>query len=332
MQAVVRVFAEDQREYVARVAKALRRARLNAYWPPSPELAHHVRAMGPDVHCGLYGALELDARSGLPTFREWTRVRTDAALAAGALGDLGTRDRLVRLVRERGDAIDAKQLLKFDYYSALVGKATAPLDTVNVALRRVEAETRTAFFHVTLDKVEVSGAFVRTTVELSQQAAAWHRPLVTLDAEHAQTTADLQATIFRSSGMDAELTFLQLAAEPTLKVERVIKGTVGPFFHAPEQAPGWLAGLMASEPGAMVASFGLDMVDVELESNRDNDPLRDLLVDSISAEGRVGYDALRAAHGYVVFKDRKFVVPRALVDAMKDACRAVGTRNVVYSL
>ena len=62
--------------------------------PDARRLADHVDAMDPAVHGGLYPGLEVDVRTGLPTYKEWTRVQTDVALATGQLAQLGPRKEL----------------------------------------------------------------------------------------------------------------------------------------------------------------------------------------------------------------------------------------------
>ena len=134
--------------------------------------------------------------------------------------------------------------------------------------------------------------------------------------------------------MDAELTFVKLAAEPQLTVERVVKGTVGPVWmgcckEARQVAPPSLQPLLADQD-AFVAGFGLDMAAVDLAADRDNDPLERLLADRLSEQAREEYQAARRRYGFKVFKDRKLVVPRALQAQARAWCGGRGTRNVVY--
>jgi len=143
-------------------------------------------------------------------------------------------------------------------------------------------------------------------------------------------TPALRTQIYRLSAHDAELTWSRLVSHGGLTLERVVKGTVGPLFLAPDQAPPALAPLLAE--GGVLGSFALDMAALDLAEDRDNDPLGGLLADALSAEGRAGYERARRSQGYHVVKDRKFVVSRALVRAVRAFCAAAGTKNVVYPM
>lgn len=322
---------DAEASYVRRVAASLQSARLNKQYPDARRLAAHVEALAPEVHRGLYDRLEVDPRSGLPTYKEWTRVQTDRTVALEALDGLGSLAHLEARAAEAPGAIYGKQLLKHHYYGDLVGREIAPLSQMNVALRRVDPGDRTAWFHITLDKLDVNGVFVRYAIDLGQRDSVWSRAVVSLEAEHARHTEELQTLIYRFSSVDAELTFAQLAARGSLLVERVAKGVVGPFYMAPAAAPAGLREILEAHPGAIVATCALDMAACDLATDRDNDPIEDPLATRLSEQGRAQYEEARAAYGYKVFKDRKFVVRPDLVDAVTAYCRAAGTRNIVYA-
>ena len=316
--------------------------------------------MGRAVHGGLYPPLALDVRSGLPTFREWTRVKTDLDMAAEILAGLPPEAELAERAHRAGGGIWGKQLLKHRYYTAIARAELAPIDHMEVRLRRVEPETRTAHFNVTLDKLDNRGLLVRTTIDLSQRDSHWDHPMLTLDEETAVHTRAFRSLIFRFATLDAELTFARLAATSNLEVEKVVKGTIGPVFmprvRAPEPVVRWFdsdAGPGACpshrtapgadglgqileprdrESGAMVATFSLDLAAPDLARDRDNDPLDDLIADRFSELARAEYLAARKRWGYHVFKDRKFVASEALAGAVRELCAEHGTRNVIYPL
>ena len=320
-------------EYVDRVSRALRRARLNHCYPDARKLSAHVAAMGHDFHQGLYDELEIDPRSGLPTYKEWTRVQTDREIARTELAGLGSLEHLEERAARRPDSIHGKQLLKHLYYEALLKVEIAPLAAMDVALRRVDADKRTAHFHVVLDKLDATGVFVRFSVDLAQTASAWSKPVVVLEKEDARHTEGFRSLIYRFTAMDAELTHVKLAALGGLAVERITKGTIGPFYHTAEGAPeAFEEMLCAAETGAMISTYSLDMVAPDLAQDRDNDPLEDPLSSHLTDEGLQGYERARKQYGYKVFKDRKFVVSADLVAGMRTWCRDAGTKNIIYKL
>ncbi len=323
----VRLGQELQGPYVDTVAEVLRTARLNAYYPDWRRLVAHLRAMTPAVHRGLYPTLLLDLRSGLPAYQEWVRVQSDAQLAPRVLADLGDRDALAAKA-EKAD-IYAKQLRKWDYHKDLEGIRLAPLGDMQVRLRRVEPSERTAYFNVILDKLDVSGLFVRYTIDLAQTAEWWTRPMLTLDEETARHTEGFKSLVYRFTSLDAEFAYFKLVAVGGLKVERVFKGTVGPLYFAGRPYEDPLGRLVRNADSGVVATFGLDMVAGDLEASRDNDPILDLFEASLSEQAREDYERARARLGYKVFKDRKFVVTPNFRAPVLEFCRRAGTRNLV---
>ncbi len=320
---------EVEAEYVRTMVRILREARLNAHYPDGVALREHLGCMGPEAHQGLYAGLEIDRRSGLPTYREWTRVQTDVALADRLLRGLGDPMELERRAREGEHLIFGKNLLKHRYYSAIRGKRLVPLGEMKVALRRVDPEGHTAWFTVVLDKLGSSGLFVRFTVDLAQTDSVWNRPLLRLDEDAARHTEPLRSLVFRFASLDAELTFLKLASLDGIEVERVVKGTVGPVLFAGQGGSGPMGELMAEHGRGFVAAFPLDMAACDLEEDRDNDPLADLMARSLSEEGRAEYEQTRERMGYRVFKDRKFVVSANLEEPLRSLCDRASTRNII---
>ncbi len=327
----IRLADAEESAYVERAGAALARARLNRQYPSARRAACHLRCMGREVHGGLYPPLQVDARSGLPTYREWTRVKTDRDMAAEILADLPPEAKLVERARRQGRGIYGKQLLKHHYYNAIKERELAPLDHMEVRLRRVEPGARTAHFNVVLDKLDASGLFVRTTIDLSQRDSHWDHPMLTLDEETAEHTQAFRSLIFRFATLDAELTFARLAAIDTLEVEKVVKGTIGPVFMPGVRAPEPIGGWFDSGDG-LIATFSLDLAARDLARDRDNDPLDDLIADRYSEKARAEYEEARKRYGYHVFKDRKFVVTAPLASTVRELCAEQGTRNVIYEL
>ena len=202
---------EEEAGYVRRLREILGAARLGSHYPDGTRLSEHVGVLAPEVHRGLYPGLEVDLRSGLPTYREWTRVQTDVRVAEDQLRQLGPRAELERKAGGKRGAIHEKQLAKHDYYAAIARAALAPLGEMTVALRRSEPEKRRAQFHVVLDKRDASGLFVRYSLDFAQTAEAWGRPVVLLDADDARHTEGFRSLIYQFTSYDAEFTFLRLA-------------------------------------------------------------------------------------------------------------------------
>jgi hypothetical protein len=321
--------------YVDRVTRALARARLSEHYPPSRRLAAQIDAMGPRVHRGLYADLLVDRRSGLPSYREWARIRADAELAPQVLAELPASAELEARAEREPAGIWGKQWRKYGYYTHLSTLDATPPSHMTVQLRRVDPEARRAWFHVVLDKLDQSGVFVRASIELSQQSSFWSRPLLELDDDAARETEALRTIVYRLTSLDAELTFVRLSDTEGLMVERVIRGTVGPIYVEGTSLPPALAAELGSPPGPdfIVASFGLDMAAGDVAVDGNNDPIAALLGERLGPAGQAAYRDARQRYGYRVYKDRKLVVgSAALAAAVHRFCARMGTRNVVYVL
>jgi hypothetical protein len=327
---------EAEAKYVDQLYRILRGARLNLYYPDARKLQTHIRCMSPKIHRGLYPGVEMNLASGLPTYREWTRVQTDVDIAAEQIHKLGSRRELEQKARRSDEEIHQKLLKKHDYYSDIEGKELSPLGNMDVALRRVEHERNTAYFHVVLDKLDASGLFVRYSIDLAQTSSAWSKQVVRLDDETAEHTDQFQSLIYKFTSLDSEFTFAKLAGLGGLKVERVAKGTVGPMYVAKQQAPPALAELFeASETAsedAFVAMFTLDMVASDIAEDRDNDPLDVAMTEKMSDPARKTFEDARSQFGVRTFRDRKFVVPRRMIPGVREFCEARGTKNIVYGV
>lgn len=323
---------EEESTYVATLQAILRAARLNSQYPDSRLLLSHLSALAPEVHRRLYQGVQADLRSGLPSYKEWTRVQTDVRLAQDQLRQLGPRAALEDKVRRSPDTeIHTKQLAKHHYYSALLGVQLTPLGDMKVVLRRLDPKERRAHFHVVLDKLDVSGAFVRYSIDLAQTDDFWTERVVVLDDEAASHTEVFRSLVYKFTSYDAEFTFVKLATIGNLTVERVIKGVIGPICFPWVHGPEALRRMLASEQQC-VAMFALDMAATDLAADRDNDPFEDLIVDRLSPEARFGYDQARQKYGYHVFKDRKFVASRELIDPLRQLCASENSKNIIYAL
>ena len=324
---------EAEALYVDRLVRIIRAARLNLHYPDGRAMQAHLDALSPAVHGGLYEGVEVNLASGLPTYREWTRVQTDVLIADEQLAQLGPRAQLAAKAQGRDPgSIQVKQLKKHDYYSKLRRRPLVALGDMSVALRRVDPAQHTAWFHVVLDKLDANGLFVRYAIDLAQRSGAWNRPIVTLDAEVAQHTEEFQSLIYKFTSLDAEFTHAKLSSIAGITVERVSKGCVGPLYFTPEQAPPGLRALLSGHDGAFLAMCALDMVADDIAEDRDNDPLDDFFAEKLSPEARAQYVEARAQMAHKCFKDRKFIVPRALVRSVQAWCESQGTRNIVYGI
>ena len=323
---------DDERRYTRRFQAIMRAARLNNRYPDDRRLSAHVRAMDPDVHRGEYDGLEINKESGLPSYREWTRVQTDASIASDQLRQLGNRSALVRRAAESDHDVHRRQLAKYDYYDDIADTTLAPLGQMEVNLRRVDAQANTAYFHIIFDKLDASGIFIRFAIDLTQTARVWSSPVVEIDDETSSHTDEFQSLIYRFSSLDAEFTYAKLATLSGVTVQSVSRGTVGPFYFGRWLSPAPFDELLSDDPEAFVAHFAIDNAAGDVRENRNNDPFGALFASEVTKRMRSTYARARDEFDYRVYKDRKFVVSRGLEGPLRKLCDAQGTRNIVYSI
>lgn len=328
---------DEESRFLRRFQGIIRAARLSNQYPDGRRIGAHAGALSPEIHRGLYKKLEINVDSGLPTYKEWTRVQTDVSIAADQLRQLGTREGLAKKAKESSHAIHAQQLNKYDYYNQIADIRLAPLGAMDIALRRIDARANEAHFYVVFDKLDVSGVFIRFQISLSQKAQVWNSAAVTLNEDTASYTDEFKSLIYKFSSLDAEFTYTKLATLPGVTVERISRGTLGPIFCADLMQR---RGITAPEPfdkllekeTDFVAHFGMDIAAKDVAENRNNDPFGALFESELSRKMRPTYAQARDSFGYKVYKDRKFVVSRGMEGKLREFCTQLNTQNIIYSL
>ncbi len=323
---------DDEEHFVDRLLAILRAARLNDHYTDPRRLGAHIRAMHPDVHRGLYDGIEVNVDSGLPTYREFTRVQTDVQIAVDQLQQLGDRATLAKRAAESDHDIHREQLHKYDYYDDIADTRLAPLGAMDVSLRRIEPDENRAHFRVVFDKLDASGIFVRYGIDLTQTAGVWDSPVVEIDQEQSSHTDEFQSLIYKFSSMDAEFTYAKLETLSGVSVQRVTRGTVGPVYDGRFGAPEPIDELVGDDPDRVVALFGLDNASNDVDEHKNNDPMGELFETELSNKMRSTYARAREQFDYRVYRDRKFVVSRGLDDPLRAICDDRNTRNIIYSI
>lgn len=317
---------EEADRYLERVCELLRAARLNAQFPPVPRLIGYLTALHARTHDGLYPKLSVDADSGLPSYKEWMRVKLDAALAAGIVTDNATP----AVPAGSGGLPGSTQRMEQLYRARLRALNLLPLDSLRVDLQRIEQDRGVIHARIIMDKLAEDDLYSRCTVELSQRVPGLEtRQLLSLHGRDLAPSPELRERMAELATLDAEYTLIQLAAVPGVTVHRVSRATIGPFFLAelPRTPP--LGSLLAGRRSA-IATFGLDLAARDLLGSGSNDPLPNLRREQMPVELRTEYEQARIRLDYRVFRDRKFVTDLSTQPALEQLCRAAGTRNIIY--
>ena len=102
-------------EYLITLGDCVDAARLNDLYPPTAAVLNSVEMMMHELHGGIHESLEVDAKVGLPTYREFVRVASDKDRAPTELPELAKW-------ADRGDqGIYGRLRAKRAYYEALCG-------------------------------------------------------------------------------------------------------------------------------------------------------------------------------------------------------------------
>lgn len=334
--------------YLGMLGRAIRAARLNKTFPERRQLDGTLRALGAQAHHGLYDGVYLDSRSGLPNMASFTRPLADRGVGERALD--GYEDQAALDAKQDEAEVFARMAAKRRYFELLQTLTLAPVDEHRVLLRRHEPESSRASFRVELTKLDGSGAYLRVVIDLTQTASVWSHKLVDLDTkgEVASGTEALRGMVYRFASYDAETLFIRLHELEGVHVERVQRGILGPMrFSIPHEGEhvtvlesrtdategAWSAACQTQgDSPLMMASFATDVAALDVREEKSNDPLAPLLSDGIRDVERARYVTLRERYPFRVYKDRKFVVTPSLVDGVRQACVAVGCKNLVYPL
>ena len=300
-------------QYCEQLCGAIRSARLNQFYPNSRLMMSNISAMRPSYHFGFHEKLEVDALSGLPTYREWTLLKADHKVALESVYKMGTLAELEQKAANHENPIFDKQLKKKKYYTNLLKLKPAPIGDTSARLRG-KGDGITSFL-VRLDKLDVNNLFLRYSIDLTQSAG----DSLSLSSDDVATESDsMQSLVYRFASLDARYTFITLDAIAGINVEKVTKGTIGPvFFPGAENIPNWLEGFV-NEHG-LVASFGIEMAALDITDNSSNDPLFPESVEQKNASFRL-------------FRDRKFVVARDKVKIFRELLSKQRYKSIVYAL
>jgi hypothetical protein len=322
-----RLQGEAAAAYARDLALILAGARLNQQYPDARAVAAWTACMAEAVRLGLLPGLGVDLRSGLPARAMWERLRADAALAPASLAVLRPLPELEQRARRYPRGPYQDHLRRHAYFTALSGLPPYPFEALGAAPRREAGAGQARSFQLTLDALGADGLPARLGLHVQVAPAKRRSPPLSMQGEAVLPSPELAARLRALAGLDAELAFTRLTEEPGLTPLELVRGSLGPVFVGGLRGEG-----PAAEAGApFVGTFGLERVGAE-GADGDNDPLSASAPPERSGEEARACASARERLGFRVFRDRKLVVPAALVPAVQAWCQGRGKRNVVYGL
>lgn len=282
----------EQVTYLDSLTRAVRLARLSQAYYPSGRITSNLELLQPSFCMGLYPTLSLLRRSGLPVLRDWLRPIVDRMAAAERLGSAHA----MRTADVDAGAVTARRA---DYYRRLLGITMQPLDTTRVKIRHVDKQG--VDLTVDFDRLDARGLLVRTTFRArSRGASPKEGPTTAVDEQWA---APVVALLERTCSLEPELALLSLAAEESLTVESVSRGTVGPLWRAGVDIPPELSPAICGTPQGFVLHCALELAGIDVPETRNNDPFARLLEAGLSAESEGTCVQLQEKLSYRAFKD-----------------------------
>lgn len=257
---------------------------------------------------------------------------TDVRLGNAVLRE-SSRDALEAEARRTGSAAAERRLRRYDYHASLLKSALPQSFELNLALRKIDPRSHTAFFTVTLDRYDITeSVFVRYTIHLAQTADRWRRQQVELVGDDLAYTENFRNAISRFAADEAEFAFILLSDLPNVKVEEVVRGRVGPMYFRGVQMPEEWKALFDTCPDAFVLHFPSDSASLSLARSGSADPLATLYGDFLKGEARQALDEKIRFLGYKVWKERKFTCTADVEAPLRDLLRRRGSPSVVRSI
>ena len=320
----VKVLAGAELEaYCAAASSLILAGRLSRSYPDPERCAAYFRALAPSTRGDYEPAAAVDLASGMPTLKELVSIQADAELAEGHLKELAQRP------ADRPLAAPAQA--KAAYYAKLVGSAVGPLWSLDVRLRRIDADRRCAAFEVVFDRYDTAETvFARYTILLEQEDAMLDSGFLSRRGDYSRQTNAFREKMEKYTQDDSELAFLLLGQVPGLRVEEVTRARVGPLW-SPCAPPPDECRAEGPSPG-YVLHFPLDRASLSLPADRNDDPFSTIYRDYLSAESRPLVEEQAKLLGYRVHKDRKFAATAGAAAALRRRLDAAGMRNIIYEI
>lgn len=314
----------DLERYTDVASRLILRARLNKWYPDPFGCSDRMKFLAPSIRKGVYDEVMVDRISGLPRLKDVLSVQMDRELAKDFI-----RQQDERLAA--GRKLTPKVQAKLEYYRRLARIHLPPMTHLDVQLRRVYPERRTASFQVIFDRMDIAeGVFVRYTMLLEQTDKIWGSTLLERSGDYTRQTNDFRELIQKCAQDESEIMFLLLGKLEGVRLEEIIRGRVGPLWNPWTPAPaGWFPKDAAN---AFILHCPLDSASINREEDLDQDPFSEFFKDFLSKESRPLVEEAAQRLGYRVHKERKFACTREAAQNLRAKLKQAGTRNVVYTL
>jgi hypothetical protein len=322
-QRYLKLSGESLEKYAQTAARLVWAARLNKWYPDPFACADRLRFLAPSLSEGLYPAVYLDKKSGMPRLKDILAVQVDQEIASKFLAQHQARITAGRRLTPRVQA-------KIAYYERLSHIELPRIHHLEVKLRRVDAARSVAAFQVVFDRFDMGeGVLVRYTVLLEQTDRKWGSSLLERSGDYTRQTSQFRDMLERLAQDESEILFLLLGKKEGLRIEEIVRGRIGPLWSPWSPAPaGWSP---RSDQESFILHCPLDRTSIYHEEDVDNDPFSDIYRDFLSLQSRPLIEEAALQLGYRVNKERKFACTPAAEVHLRNRLKKAKTRNVVYA-
>lgn len=321
-----RLAGADLDRYAETAARLIAAGRLNKWYPDPYSCANYFKALAASVREGVYDGVWIDLASGTPTLQEVVNVKADRDVAEEFLQGQAAR-------AVAGRTPTARVAAKTEYYRKIFPLTLAPITSLDVRLRRIDADKKLASFEAVFDRYDAAeNVFTRYTLLMQQKDQALGNALIERSGDYSRQTEAFRRAMERTTADESEIAFLLLGRMEGVRVEEVTRARIGPIwsFAAPSP-PGWLPEGPAGA-GEFILHLPLDRASVDLDEDRDADPFSTIYRHFLSEGSRPLVEEEARRLGYRVHKERKFTCTPGSSQRLRARLREAGASNLIYTI
>jgi hypothetical protein len=318
--------------YCRMLIRLVEGGRLNAFFPDPGRLKRMLEFFIPGKNYGFYDKLVISEDTGLPVEKEVSRLITDRQLAEKTLTtetELSLKNELAR----NPAPVNERRLRRFYYHRDLFSVEIPQILDISLKLRSVDTEQYTAYFNIVIDRYDApTSTFARYTLTAGQQDSRWKQSQVVMVGDDLKYTQNFRNLISKYTVDESEFAFILLNDLEHVVVEEVGRSRVGPLYFRGVNTPKGMEPLFEKHPDAFILSLPTDRASINLEEDKNLDPLSIMYRDILEPAARELRDRKALQTGYHVYKERKFVCSANILADFRSFLKSNGAKCVVYGV
>jgi hypothetical protein len=324
---------ESADSYLTVLRRLIQMARTNQYFPSPKGQDNLYRLMSPQTNFGLDNKIRLNDLNGMPSEPDIGRVLADKEAGRRFLAMNDNAD-----ILSRTDPAALRLQKRILYYRDVEKSELPKRVNLEMKLRSLDHNAKVAQFYSIFERYDPGeGIFTRYTIQLSHRHTRWNQPQIELAGDDLSATTEFRNVISCYHSDEAEFAFILLSEVPSITVEEVVRGRVGPLWFHQSNAPEEIKELLNKHPGDFILNLPLERVgvlgkDQADKSDLNNDPFGRLYRPSLAPAAREIADEKAASLGYRVYKERKFCCTKGIAGPLKSLLESRGCRCIIYTI